>query len=86
MSDGKTFQKKPIRVQAFRWGIDEAPEWWIDRSENFAFKDGSVFVITNHGPAEAKQGDYIIRGIEGEIYPCGAEIFEASYDEVQNEQ
>jgi hypothetical protein len=31
---------------------------------------------------KATYGDYIIKGIKGEFYPCRADIFEASYDEV----
>lgn len=31
----------------------------------------------------ARAGDYIIRGVEGEIYPCKASIFEATYQLVE---
>ena len=34
---------------------------------------------------DASLGDYIIRGIKGEFYPCKPGIFEASYDEVEAE-
>ncbi len=39
--------------------------------------EGSMFV---------NKGDYIIRGIKGEFYPCKADIFTASYDEVQEDE
>ena len=31
----------------------------------------------------ARTGDYIIKGVNGEIYPCKADIFEKTYDEVE---
>lgn len=42
--------------------------------------DGSLFIGTLEGTMEAKAGDWIIRGVKGEIYPCKPEIFAATYD------
>ena len=42
-------------------------------------------IQTLEGIMEASPGDYIIRGIKGEFYPCKPGIFEASYDEVEAE-
>ncbi len=46
--------------------------------------DGPIVlrVLTPEGEMIASAGDYIIRGIRGELYPCKADIFEASYDKV----
>lgn len=46
--------------------------------------DGPVWVETLEGAMKANQGDWIIRGLEGEFYPCKASVFEASYEEVEN--
>lgn len=75
--------KKPIIIEAYRFGFDEQPEW----SE----KSGKVIIVasplkvcayidTLEGRMTAEIGDYIIKGIKGELYPCKADIFEASYN------
>jgi hypothetical protein len=79
------YVKKPIVIEAFRFGVDKQPEW----SEN----SGKVMIVcspgrtcayidTLEGRMTAEIGDYIIKGIKGEIYPVKADIFNASYDEV----
>lgn len=42
---------------------------------------GFMLIATLEGVMQAKLGDYIIRGIQGEFYPCKPDIFEASYEE-----
>ncbi len=41
-------------------------------------------INTLEGVMCAKRGDYIIQGIEGEIYPCKPDIFLATYDKVND--
>ncbi len=43
---------------------------------------GEIDIPTLEGTMTAKPGDYIIKGVQGELYPCRADIFEATYDEV----
>lgn len=43
---------------------------------------GLLTVVTPEGPVSVSDGDYIIRGIHGELYPCKPDIFNATYDEV----
>lgn len=88
-----TYVKKPLEIEAFRWtGDDEQdsePKWIVEaitRGEvSFRYAGTSeceMVIRTLEGDMTAKLGDYIIRGIEGELYPCKASIFEASYDKV----
>lgn len=45
--------------------------------------EGRVYCIaieTLEGTVRAQVGDYIIKGVKGEIYPCKPDIFEATYD------
>lgn len=42
--------------------------------------DGPLFVFTKEGKMTAQIGDWIIQGVNGEIYPCKPEIFAATYD------
>ena len=86
------YRKKPVVIDAFKWtgGHDqvEDPEWIVEAIE----KDKVAIVGTRdmrgcflrietlEGFMTAQQGDYIIRGIQGEIYPCKPDIFEATYE------
>lgn len=88
------YRKKPVVIDAFKWtgGHDqtEDPEWIVE-----AIKKGEVWFIGNgtervalqidtlEGVMTANRGDYIIRGIQGEIYPCKPDIFEATYEVVE---
>jgi hypothetical protein len=79
----KLYVKKPIKVAAFRFGFDQIPEWmyrktWIVHED----KDHEYLMIhTLEGDMRAEIGDYIIKGIKDEIYPCKLDIFKASYNE-----
>lgn len=80
------YRKKPVVIDAFKWtgGPDqiEDPEWIVSRMKmgQVSFADGRMFIKTLEGIMEAQPGDYIIRGIKGEIYPCKPDIFEATYE------
>lgn len=43
----------------------------------------SLDIYTLEGRMQAKEGDYIIRGVNGEFYPCKPDIFEKTYDKVE---
>lgn len=43
---------------------------------------GFLLIATLEGVMQAKPGDYIIRGVQGEFYPCKPDIFEATYEVV----
>lgn len=78
----RTFVKKPVEVQAIQWTGDNYEE-----IQEFVGKDGCVrsgdtlLVYTLEGDHHASIGDWIIRGIKGEFYPCKPDIFEKTYDE-----
>ena len=87
------FRKKPVVIDAFKWtgGPDqnEDPEWIIEAIENgvIGFLNSGTSIVqmtitTTEGVVVADPGYYIIRGIAGEIYPCRPDIFEASYEAV----
>ena len=67
-----------------QWNEDP-PEWLLEALEDEmvvpagAFSD-SVMVITLEGEMIMKPGDYLMRGVEGELYPCAKRIFDATYD------
>lgn len=80
-----TYRKQPLEIEAFKWTVDQVPDWWREASKDFLIDipTTSVFIPTIEGTMEAKKGDYIIKGIKGEIYPCKPEIFEQSYELVE---
>ena len=60
----------------------ELPEWLreaYDRGE-VVFGAGEVFIQTLEGRMSGALGDWIIRGVKGELYPCKPEIFAATYE------
>jgi hypothetical protein len=77
-----TYQKKPVRVQAFKLGAKgeptPAPDWFFPKKDQIT--DEGILIPTLEGTMLAQWGDYVIQGIKGEIYPCKPDIFEATYD------
>jgi hypothetical protein len=80
----KKYKKKPVTIEAFRFHVDHMPDWFRE-----AKAKGDVILFIDHckirtleGVMIGWMGDYIIRGIKGEIYPCRKDIFEESYEEV----
>lgn len=85
------YKKIPCSVECFRLGYDEMPKWFQEhiRANNIsnidAFLEGvneTVKIKTLEGVMNAIQGDYIIKGVKGEIYPCKAEVFKETYQYV----
>ncbi|KWT70755.1 Phage protein [Hyphomicrobium sulfonivorans] len=85
------FIKKPVVIEAFRLGHDDMPGWFLDRhasneitthNEDGRWRGGPDYALINtlEGQMRAEFGDWIIRGIAGEIYPCKPEIFAATYE------
>lgn len=77
----KIYRKKPVEVQAVQWNGENVDEV-LEFCEKARIKDDSIFIDTLEGTMEAKMGDYIIKGVKGEFYPCKPDIFEDTYCEV----
>lgn len=91
------FRKKPVVVEAERFGTYlDAPRIceWIEGNGGKATYGQSVQPNGHDGPVEvlistlegvmtASVGDWIIRGVQGEFYPCKPDIFRATYDSVE---
>jgi len=94
------FRKKPVVIEAFQLtygvakGREKAPEWFVKKAnENKEIKvfvtdklEGSQYceIQTLEGVMTANANDFIIQGVQGEIYPCKPEIFEATYEAVED--
>lgn len=83
------FRKRPVEIEAIQWTGDHATlSEFMGGSHWWQVDDGSVIIGTpEDGPASqvhhyASPGDWIIRGVVGEFYPCKPNIFAATYEVV----
>lgn len=78
------YRKKPIPVEVRQYTGDNFIELQDWSEDNIAMDDYSnnVFVATLEGPMFFDEGDYVIKGVHGEFYPCKSDIFEETYEEV----
>jgi hypothetical protein len=91
------YRKKPVVIDAVqtdgRW---QTVEDWLqslgyapweeaddDSSAMWENTDGSITIPTLEGEHRADVGDWIIRGVAGEFYPCKPDIFDATYEAVE---
>jgi len=84
------FRKKPVVIEAVQWNCpfeNAPPEWFRDAMYKAPGTEGAVLreyddiiIFTLEGEMRAHPGDWIIRGVKGEIYPCKPDIFDATYD------
>lgn len=76
------FRKKPVVIEAVQWtgeNVQEIMDFMAWR--NAAHDDRTGLMIhTLEGNHHANPGDWIIKGVKGEFYPCKPDIFAATYD------
>ena len=76
------FRKKPVVIEAVLWNgenIDEIAAFMKWRNFEHDKRNGLI-IRTLEGQHIATVGDYIIKGVAGEFYPCKPDIFAATYD------
>lgn len=91
------FRKKPVVIEAVQWTGDNlkeiimftglhpsAEKWTWPEYKQVVEKDG-LKIFTLEGKMNADVGDWILKGVNGEFYPCKPDIFEATYERVKNE-
>ena len=84
----KKYTKKPVQIEALLYtgGTESALEvmkWMSDGHQDVEVRDEDKIIIeTLEGDITASPGDYIIKGVHGEFYPCKPDIFSLTYDEV----
>lgn len=93
MNQPMKYRKKPVVIEAMqvhddirqnieiqRWAESVTPEGAVIPVVMPRFDPGMI-IHTLEGTMTANIGDYIIRGVKGEFYPCREDIFEATYEE-----
>jgi hypothetical protein len=81
------YVKKPIEIEAIQFldTVERIKEIHDFMGEDFsiAYSENPVLKIpTLEGVMTASVGDYIIKGVHGEFYPCKPDIFEETYEKV----
>lgn len=88
------YRKLPIEIEAelvselleeFKHNFKELPKWVIEAYENTTINtitDNDFIIKTLEGNMTASKEDYLIKGVNGELYPCKKEIFEKTYEQV----
>lgn len=105
------YRKKPVEIEAFRFGHEDEPVWFTTSVVGVIINDvptpysealykdyerTPVFcnlyipreereyclIDTLEGQMKAMNGDYIIKGVDGELYPCKPDIFMQTYERV----
>ena len=78
----KKYRKKPVVIEAIQWAGNNLSEIdnFIGRTVNN--KETTLVIHTLEGDMEPSIGDYIIKGVNGEFYPCKPDIFDKTYEEI----
>ena len=90
------YRKKPVVIDAFKFYVDNMPDWFMDKvSSNevilmncnynrYTIDEAFCKIETLEGTMFGYGGEYIIKGVQGEIYPCKPDIFKATYEVEEN--
>jgi hypothetical protein len=76
------FRKKPVVVEAVQFNGSNALEVHRFTNGTAKYTERKLTIPTLEGDHEAKVGDWIVRGVAGEFYPCKPDIFAATYEVV----
>ena len=92
MSNIKKYRKKPVVIEAqlVTYGNRHEVAKWCnafvaDTLHTGPIAGGILAIDTLEGQMWAQNGDYIIKGIKGEFYPCKPDIFALTYEEAPND-
>jgi len=94
VSEIKKYRKKPVVIEAYQLSYPygdnayDIAEWCggeVKKNDHLKYYEIRSYLVihTLEGDHLAKPGDYIIKGVRGEFYPCDMDIFEETYDEVK---
>lgn len=88
------YRKKPVLVEAYQLPQvgEDVPESFYEWCEQVGFmefesgRDETLIILTPEGDMTAEPGDWIIKGVKGELYPCKPDIFAATYEAAAGQQ
>lgn len=86
----KEYVKKPVKIEAIQWDGENTEEVYKFASNSITvpFEDRKenskkIHINTLEGVITASIGDFIIKGVAGEFYPCKPDIFSLTYEEIK---
>jgi hypothetical protein len=87
-------RKKPLEIEYIQWTKENVGDVFefitLDVDHNIEelnianLAEGKLIIVTLEGNMQANVGDYIIKGIKGELYRCRAEVFKATYELIED--
>lgn len=82
----RKFRKRPVTIEAMQITNGESvlsiAEWINNPMTGYQTNPPTIWIDTLEGRMEGREGDWIIKGVEGEFYPCKPDIFNKTYQEV----
>ena len=84
------YRKLPVVIDAYRLPLltEDTPDSFFRWCDEVGFVDfesgrnGTLLIATREGVMEAQPGDWIIKGVAGEFYPCKPDVFDRTYEAV----
>lgn len=101
MINATKYRKKPVVIEAMQWAGtaetatpiidwvlsgDGIAHYWDKGEDDYDLDNASIHISTLEGFMRASPGDFIIRGVQGEFYPCRSDIFEMTYEVASEEE
>ena len=86
----KKYRKKPVEIEAIQYTqyTVGSVKKFVDEEYWGGVKTGmipqQVIIETDEGEMRATEGDFIIKGINGEFYPCKPDVFSETYELVED--
>lgn len=84
----KRYKKKPVIIEALQWNGNNFKEIKDFTNKSFPTKriikqsDDTLLIHTLEGDMKVDKNDFIIKGIQGEFYPCKPDIFRKTYESI----
>lgn len=90
MTEPKKYRKKPVEIEAMQYtgpNINDVAEFvgdeWVQSGGKWSENSDFYEIETLEGAMRADVGDWIIKGVNGEFYPCKPDIFIETYEAVE---
>jgi len=83
------YRKKPVVIEAMQLPStndhisEELKNWLVEAGDDVWFGVNVAYIRTLEGVMAGNPGDWIIKGVKGEFYPCKPDIFELTYEVVE---
>ena len=86
MKGVRHFRKRPVTIEAMQLtdatSVLDIEEWINSPTTGYQTNPPTIWIDTLEGRMTANAGDWIIKGVNGEFYPCKDSIFVKTYQEV----